>query len=109
MRRNEVFFCYPAIVLRVDAQIGLELNKWQHVAFTYESGKRSCFYCDGIQIGNWQTSKDLPPNNGSLFIGVDPFWDSEYFIGDMDDVRLFNRALSEKEIQELYKAECPKQ
>ena len=109
MRDNKVFFCYPAIVLSVDAQIGLELNKWQHVALTYESGKRSCFYCNGVQIGNWQISKDLPPNNSSLVIGYDPMGGDEYFVGDMDDVRLFNRALSEKEIQELYKAECPKQ
>jgi hypothetical protein len=93
----------------VDAQIRLELNKWQHVALTYESGKRSCFYCNGVQIGNWQISKDLPPNNSSLLIGYDPFGGDEYFIGDMDDVRLYNRALSEKEIRELYKAECPKQ
>ena len=95
--------------LMVDTQIGLELNKWHHVALTYESGKRVCFYCDGVQIGNRKASRDLPPNNNSLVIGYDPFDCDEYFEGDMDDVRLFNRALSEKEIQELYKAECPKQ
>ena len=93
----------------MDAQTGLELNKWQHVALTYESGKRACFYCNGAQIGNWQISKDLPPNDNSLVIGYDPYGGDEYFVGDMDDVRLFNRALSEKEIRELYKAECPKQ
>ena len=107
MRENRVD-CQP-IVLRMDAQTGLELNKWQHVALTYESSKRACFYCNGAQIGNWQISKDLPPNDNSLVIGYDPYSDDEYFVGDMDDVRLFNRALSEKEIRELYKAECPKQ
>ena len=60
------------------------------------------------RLGNWQISKDLPPNNSSLVIGYDPMGGDEYFVGDMDDVRLFNRALSEKEMQELYKAECPK-
>jgi len=107
-RGNRVCFS-SAMELMVDTQIGLELNKWHHVALTYESGKRVCFYCDGVQIGNRKASRDLPPNNNSLVIGYDPFDCDEYFEGDMDDVRLFNRALSEKEIQELYKAECPKQ
>ena len=57
-----------------------------------------------------ETNKfSLVANNLPLLIGYDPFGEPEYFIGDMDDVRLFNRALSEKEIQELYKAEAPNQ
>ncbi len=105
---NRVFLCGFDTSLPC-SQLGLELNKWQHVALTYESGKSLCFYLNGVQIGTRKIMKDLQPNSGSLFIGYDPFGLSEYFIGDMDDVRLFNRALSEKEIQELYKAEAPNQ
>jgi len=90
-------------------QLGLELNKWQQIALIYESGKSLCFYRNGILIGAWQIGKDLQPNKCSLFIGYDPLVNSEYFIGDMDDVRLFNRALSAKEIQELYKSESTNQ
>ena len=105
---DKVFLC--GVAQGKCEKLGLELNKWQQVALTYESGKSLCLYRDGVQIGTWKFGQDLQPNNGRLLIGYDPFWSSEYFIGDMDDVRLFNRALSEKEIEELYKAEasCPK-
>ena len=103
---NWVVFCADWVKV---GQLGLELNKWRQIALTYESGKSLCFYCNGVQIGSWKFDKDLQPNNCSLFIGYDPMGGPEYFIGDMDDVRLFNRALSEKEIQELYKAEAPNQ
>ena len=99
-----IFLC--AGCMKVD-QLGLELNKWQQVALTYESGKSLCYYRNGVQLGTFKFVRDLQPNNCSLLIGCDPWIESEYFIGDMDDVRLFNRALSEKEIQELYKAESP--
>ena len=105
--RNEVFLSYPDRIMGKGGQLGLELNKWQQVALSYESGKSLCFYRNGILIGAWQFKKNLQQNNGSLFIGCGPWGDIEYFIGDMDDVRLYNRALSEKEIQELYKAEAP--
>jgi hypothetical protein len=32
-------------------------------------------------------------------------WDSEYFIGSIDDVRIYNRALTEKEVAALYEFE----
>ena len=87
---------------------GIELNRWQHVALVYENGKSMRYYRDGVLVSE-QTSvhKMLPQNRDSLLIGKDPYGKMECFIGDMDDVRLYNRALSEKEIQELYKAEAP--
>lgn len=84
----------------------IELNRWQHVALAYENGKSMSYYRDGVLVSQ-QTNvqKMLPQNKDSLHIGKDPCGKIEYFIGDMDDVRLFNRVLSEKEIQELYKVE----
>ena len=106
INNNRVFLSGFDIVLRCSRH-GLELDKWQQVALTYESGKSLCFYCNGVQIGTWKFDKDLQPNNGNILIGYDPFGGTEYFIGDMDDVRLYNRALSEREIQEIFKSEAP--
>lgn len=85
--------------------IGVEFKKWQHVVLTYEAGRTLNYYVNGLLVGAWPFKAALPSNNISLGIGYDPFGGTEYFIGDMDDVRLYNRALSEKEVQELYKAE----
>jgi hypothetical protein len=35
-------------------------------------------------------------------IGTNSFFPSEYFSGDMDDVRIYNRALSASEVGRLY-------
>ena len=89
------------------ARYNLELSKWQHVALTYEFNKSVNYYKDGFLIGSWPCKHRITPNICSLLIGCDPYGGMEYFIGDMDDVRLFNRALSDREIQALYKAEAP--
>ena len=89
-------------------QMNLEIGKWQHIALTF-NGTETIFYYNGQKRHMWGSRKRLTQNPGALFIGYDPWGMDEYFIGDMDDVRLYNRALSEKEIQELYKAESPEE
>lgn len=104
---NGYIYCCGSDIKPECRQHRIELDKWQQVALTYESGKYLRYYHNGELVGQWSFKKRLPTNNGSLFIGKDPWGSLEYFIGDMDDVRLFNRALPEKEIQELYKVELP--
>ena len=88
--------------------MNLEIGKWQHIALTF-NGTETIFYYNGQKRHIWGSRKRLTQNPCALFIGYDPWEMDEYFIGDMDDVRLYNRALSEKEIQELYKAETPEE
>lgn len=85
----------------------IEMNKWQHIALTYD-GSNVSLYLNGSITGSWTHKKELLQNTNSLFVGYDPCGGEEYFIGDMDDVMLYNRALTEKEIQDLYKAGLPR-
>ena len=82
-------------------------KEWQHFAATYEYGKLARFYKNGVLNGEAYADKEIVPNKLPLLIGYEPFGASEYLIGDMDDLRIYNRVLSEQEIQELYKSECP--
>lgn len=91
---------------RWPAQPEFELNKWQHVTMTYD-GAKVILYRDGKIVGLWPFQGKFQQNDFSLYLGYDPFGGLEYFIGDMDDVRLYNRALSDEEIQSLYVAERP--
>ena len=102
--QNFVAFRWSGWLVRCQQQVA-ELNKWQQVVITYERGANTCLYRNGVLIGKSQFNEPLPHYSGSLYIGYDPLGGDEYFFGDMDDVRLYNRALSEKEVQELYKAE----
>lgn len=82
-----------------------QLGKWQQVALTCEYGKDARVYLDGELVGVGKADRELTTNTLPLLIGCGPYGDMDYFIGDMDEVRVYNRALSEQEIKELYKAE----
>ncbi len=84
--------------------VEIAIYEWQHVAVVYEENDVK-FYLNGEQY-----SYGYPPGQGSgisnLWIGGSPGkWD-EFFDGIIDEVRIYNFALSESEIQELYD-DCP--
>ncbi|HNQ74137.1 MAG TPA: LamG domain-containing protein [Verrucomicrobiota bacterium] len=80
-------------------------NEWHHAVITYDGATVRVFY-DG-QPAN---SKTLPLNTaaGELFIGTGQveagFTGFAYFDGQVDDVGLWNRALSANEINKIYTA-----
>lgn len=78
------------------------VNKWVQITALYENGT-SKLYVDGVFIGEKKLLENLG-NKHSLIIGgssVTQQWNRSYK-GLLDEVRIYNRALSEKEIQELY-------
>jgi prepilin-type N-terminal cleavage/methylation domain-containing protein len=75
---------------------------WEHVAATYD-GTTSLLYVNGVQKGtpgsvSGAIVSSVTANIGS-YTGIWPF------SGLIDDVRIYNRALSAAEIQGLYNAE----
>jgi hypothetical protein len=75
----------------------LQLNKWQHVAFTYNR-QNVRFYVDGLLVGSPGATSVLGLNDNSLFIGNNRYG-SRQFNGTIDEVRIWNRTLTQAEIQ----------
>ncbi len=89
-------------------------NKWNHLAFTTSQIEGSNFYLNGIKINKADYSKRFfvwrsPPGEnvsiggillGMNFGGGDPYLD-EGFNGKLDDLRIYNRALTPLEISYL--------
>jgi hypothetical protein len=77
-----------------------DVSEWHHVAFTYdaETNKRR-IYRDGVIVAEDTASEDFS-GKGDFYIGRSPFGD--YFHGIIDEVAIFNRALSAEEIRSLY-------
>ena len=46
-------------------------------------------------------------SNTGESIGKGSWYDGEYFSGSIDDIRIYNRALSEEEVGMLYEEEAP--
>lgn len=78
------------------------LNEWHHVAVVFSKGV-STFYLDGHPDGSGNHSSSIPNNSLSLRIGTSHGSNNEFFKGALDDIRIYNRALSETEVQEVYK------
>lgn len=80
-------------------------NEWEHYAVIYNSGVDASLYVNGQYNSKVSTSLNLSTNP----IGMIGNWKAgNYWSGTMDDVRIYNRALSESEIKSLYDTYNPK-
>ncbi len=79
---------------------GLKLGVWQHVAIVYD-GSKAVAYVNGKPGEPKSTSGQFVPNDEDFMLGRDDYVDRENYWGDMDDVRIYNRALSASEIVAL--------
>ncbi len=76
---------------------GLPINGWTHLAGTYD-GSTQRLYVNGALVASQDISGLITTSNGVLRIGGNAVW-GEYFQGLIDEVRVYNRALSVFEIQ----------
>jgi hypothetical protein len=75
----------------------LAVNTWSHLAATYD-GSTIRIYVNGVQVGSRTQTGSIAVSTGALRIGGNTVW-GEWFAGRIDDVRIYNRALSAAEIQ----------
>jgi len=81
----------------------IQTHVWYHVVATYDSTQVKQ-YINGVLQGSSPTGAPLNPGNLPLFIGYTGMWCGWYWNGLIDEVRIYNRALTEAEIQALYVA-----
>ena len=75
----------------------LATNTWAHLAVTYD-GANLRLYVNGTQISSVARTGNILISNNALQIGGDPFY-GQYFAGIIDEVRVYNTALSAAQIQ----------
>ena len=74
----------------------LPLNAWTHLALTYD-GAVMRIYQNGVEVGSQAKTGNIATSSQSLRIGGNSIW-GEYFSGRIDEVRIYNRALTPAEI-----------
>jgi hypothetical protein len=75
----------------------LPLNTWSHLAGTYD-GATLRLYVNGVLAASQPYTGSIITSSGALRLGGNAVW-GEYFTGRIDEVRIYNRALSQSEIQ----------
>jgi hypothetical protein len=81
----------------LDSGSGLTDNNWHFLSFTYD-GAMLRAYIDGVETGTLAVTGALS-TGGSTNIGN---YSTYYANASIDDVRVYNRALSSTEIKQLY-------
>ncbi|MCX6865395.1 MAG: LamG domain-containing protein [Verrucomicrobia bacterium] len=76
-------------------------GRWYHAAATFD-GKTVRFYLDG----KLDVSKEVPVNTATSPLAIGRIWgdypDRARFVGTVDEVMVFGRALTEEEIRQIY-------
>ncbi len=76
---------------------GLPTNQWSHVAATYD-GTQLEFYVNGTQISSRPQTGNIMTSINALHIGGD-MANGQYFNGEIDEIRVYNLALTAAQIQ----------
>jgi PKD repeat protein len=74
----------------------LAANQWTHLAGTFD-GQSIKLFVNGAQVAEQSVTGTIPASSGVLRIGGNAIW-GEFFKGYIDEVRIYNRALSATEI-----------
>jgi hypothetical protein len=80
----------------------LIVGEWVMLTGVYnQSAQTLSFYVNGNLIAH-NTEANLTNGTSSLFLGKHAVTNAEYFNGIVDDVLIYNKALSSVEVQQLY-------
>ena len=85
-----------------DLSNNLKVNKWHHITGVVD-GSESRIYLDGILRGTAANIGNINESSNSIWIGgQDRQYYNYLFNGSIDDVKIYNRVLSDSEIDEEY-------
>jgi len=74
-------------------------GQWHHVGIVVTSYGIRNLYADGMRVASDTQGVNLPSSDGGMYFGTDKNLDtSTFFSGLIDDVRIYNKALSADEI-----------
>lgn len=95
-----------------NATTPLSASVWQQVIYSFDGSKMRTFL-NGQISGQQPAPGTFDISAGSVRIGayapVNGVQSKAFFRGELDDVRIYNRALTEQEIKDLYRYEAPDQ
>jgi hypothetical protein len=85
----------------INSDTRTNFKEWNLVSVTWD-GTSVRFYINGELKTTKEWSNPLPDSSSKLLIGCGPAGMTEYFIGILDELRIYNRALDTDEIISLY-------
>jgi len=92
---------------RIQNSVSLNDNNWHHIVFAWD-GSFLYLYIDGVSAAT-PVAQTLTPVSNVYDLHIGKISSSVYYYGGkIDEVRIYNRALSADEVQRVYKLSQPK-
>ncbi len=84
------------------ASVGANITpfSWNHVAISYRSGEQ-VIYVNGVPVGSRSFIGTPLLNSDPFQVGQDQFFSGRYFDGFLDEVRVYDRNMIPREIQQI--------
>lgn len=79
-----------------------QAGHWHFIAGTYD-GSTMRLFVDGVQAADTAASGDIAPSSSDLVIGQNSDNGEDLYKGIIDDIRIYNRALTPAEIEALHR------
>jgi beta-glucosidase len=92
--------CGPPWVNLVDGKIEVPAGEWHHVCGTYDGGIIR-LYVDGVLDSTKSSTEGVPTNTYNVYIGENAEATGRYWDGLIDDVAIFNHALTTAQLIQL--------
>lgn len=80
------------------------VNTWKHIVVT-SNGIVAKYYLNGVlqaTVSLNETPGKTKDNTSELYIGADTHGVTEFYAGKLDEIRIYNRVLNDKEIEKLF-------
>jgi hypothetical protein len=87
--------------------VGFDVDEWTHLVAVVDSdAMQILFYKNGVPSAEKAITSLILPGSDALYMGR---WsgDGRYFVGDLDDIVIYSRALTADEVVSLYKQPAP--
>jgi hypothetical protein len=94
----------PPTVHAVDGNVTVRLNEWHHVVGVCD-GSNIMIYVDGELDNSVATASPITVTNQHMLIGENPGATGRYWSGQLDEIKIYNKALSSEEVLYLSQAQ----
>ncbi len=107
-KENKLYFTTKYTEFYLDTFVQLPEKNWHQLTFVFSQNRKEIYLDGTLKVvgkgGGIPTFTDIQ----TLEIGGSSFYPNDYgWNGTIDDIRIYNRALSEEEISLLYESESP--
>ncbi len=94
---------FPTFISDMDSKDGNEMVKgfWWYVTMVHD-GEKNIIYVNGEEVNSKPVPTKLNSTSRPLCFGSNPIEGGQYFQGALDNVKIYNKALSAAEISKLF-------